>query len=73
MDYKKAIRKIIERRQTALDRAESAYLYLIKSNEELLALEKAKRSYAIKGNDKQYVECEEQIKNKISLLLHLQI
>ncbi|MBE5732210.1 MAG: AAA family ATPase [Clostridiales bacterium] len=66
MDYKKAIRQIIERRQTALDRAESTYLELIKSDQELLLLEKKKRSCAIKGDDKEYAEYEEIIKRKVS-------
>ncbi len=68
MDYKKAIRQIREQRQNALDKAESTYLDLVKNNKEILELEKKKRSFAIKGDDKEYEECELIIKNKIAEL-----
>ena len=66
MDYKKAIRQIIQRRQNALDRAQSVYLDLIKNDEELLKLEKEKRYYAMHGDDEKYADCEKKIKSRIA-------
>ena len=54
MDYKKAIRTVIERRQKALDIAENTYDTLINKVEVLSALDKEKRRFAFLGDDENY-------------------
>ncbi len=65
MDYKKAIRTILERRKNALDNAENIYDLLAQKDETVSALNKEKRRFAFLGDNENYDKCEEKIKQRI--------
>lgn len=68
MDYKKAIRQIIDNRKNALDRAYDVYQTLSLSDSKISELNREKRAYAVKGDNESYDRCEEQIKARIKEL-----
>lgn len=65
MDYKKAIRQILEKRKTALSIAESTYDDLSSSDEIVLILDKEKRRFAVLGDEENYEKIETKIKERI--------
>lgn len=68
MDYKKAIRQIIDRRKDALDKAENVYFQLVKNNAKLGELEREKRLGAVAGDDEKYLRAENEIKKILQQL-----
>ena len=65
MDYKKAIRQILENRKTALSIAESTYDDLASYDEIISKLDKEKRRYAVLGDEENYENIENKIKERV--------
>lgn len=65
MDYKKAIRQILENRKTSLSIAESTYDDLVSRDEIVSKLDKEKRRFAVLGDEENYEKIENKIKERI--------